>query len=204
MSAPQHSADDRAEDAAQGTAGRCRLRGRRRSLTSTLASEIADHRHRQQRQHLAQQAAVDARGAGGSVGHAAADILGAENLAENVVALLHRGRLLAQHQVKQSARSGSAAKPAEDRAEPAAISEVDVEARLAAMAGADKLNWRTSIVDLFKLVGLDPSYANRKELAQELGRTDYEGSAEDNIWLHKATMREIAKNGGKVPASMTD
>lgn len=89
-------------------------------------------------------------------------------------------------------------------AKPAAISEVDVEARLAAMAGADKLDWRTSIVDLFKLVGLDPSYANRKELAQELGRTDYEGSAEDNIWLHKATMREIAKNGGKVPASMTD
>lgn len=89
-------------------------------------------------------------------------------------------------------------------AKPAAISEVDVEARLSAMAGADKLNWQTSIVDLFKLVGLDPSYANRKELAEELGRTDYEGSAEDNIWLHKATMREIARNGGKVPARMTD
>lgn len=89
-------------------------------------------------------------------------------------------------------------------ARPVAVSEVDVEARLGGMAGADRLNWQTSIVDLFKLVGLDPSYANRKELAQELGRTDYEGSAEDNIWLHKATMREIAKNGGKVPARMTD
>ncbi|MCL4674154.1 MAG: DUF3597 family protein [Sphingomonadaceae bacterium] len=107
---------------------------------------------------------------------------------------------------KKPAAPAAAPKPAAPAApaKPAAISEVDVEARLAAMAGADKLNWRTSIVDLFKLVGLDPSYANRKELAQELGRTDYEGSAEDNIWLHKATMREIAKNGGKVPASMTD
>lgn len=110
---------------------------------------------------------------------------------------------------KKPAAPAAAPKPAAPAApaapaKPAAISEVDVEARLSAMAGADKLNWRTSIVDLFKLVGLDPSYANRKELAQELGRTDYEGSAEDNIWLHKATMREIAKNGGKVPASMTD
>lgn len=110
---------------------------------------------------------------------------------------------------KKPAAPASAPKPAAPAApaapaKPAAISEVDVEARLSAMAGADKLNWQTSIVDLFKLVGLDPSYANRKELAEELGRTDYEGSAEDNIWLHKATMREIAKNGGKVPASMTD
>ena len=89
-------------------------------------------------------------------------------------------------------------------AAPKPISEVDVEARLGGMAGADKLNWRTSIVDLFKLLGLDPSYENRKELAQELGRTDYSGTAEDNIWLHKATMKEIAKNGGKVPADMLD
>ncbi|MEL7446146.1 MAG: DUF3597 domain-containing protein [Pseudomonadota bacterium] len=87
---------------------------------------------------------------------------------------------------------------------PAAISEVDVEARLDAMTGADKLNWRTSIVDLMKLIGVDPSYGNRKELAGELGRTDYEGSAEDNIWLHKQTMKELAKNGGKVPADFLD
>lgn len=86
----------------------------------------------------------------------------------------------------------------------APISEVDVEARLDAMAGADRLNWRTSIVDLMKLIGVDSSYENRKELAQELGRTDYSGSAEDNIWLHKQTMRELAKNGGKVPAEFRD
>ena len=95
-------------------------------------------------------------------------------------------------------------KAAQPRSAPAAISEVDVEARLSGMAGADKLNWRTSIVDLFKLLGLDPSYANRKELAGELGRADYEGGADDNIWLLKATMGEIAKNGGKVPADMLD
>ena len=84
------------------------------------------------------------------------------------------------------------------------VSNVDVESRLSAMDGADKLNWRTSIVDLLKLLGIDSSYANRKELATELGRADYEGSADDNIWLHKRTMRELADNGGKVPADMLD
>ena len=81
---------------------------------------------------------------------------------------------------------------------------VDVEAQLAAKPGADKLNWRTSIVDLLKLLGIDSSYENRKELAGELGRSDYSGSADDNIWLHKATMRELQKNGGKVPVDMLD
>ena len=89
----------------------------------------------------------------------------------------------------------------------AAISEVDVEAILsgeAAKAGQD-LNWRTSIVDLMKLLGIDSSLANRKELAQELGYTgELDGSAEMNIWLHKAVMRELAANGGKVPADLTD
>ncbi|WP_432200890.1 DUF3597 domain-containing protein [Erythrobacter sp. W53] len=98
----------------------------------------------------------------------------------------------------------AAAPAAATPAAPTPVSGVDVVARLSAKPGADNLNWQTSIVDLFKLLGLDPSYANRKELAGELGRTDYEGSAEDNIWLHKATMQEIAKNGGTVPADMTD
>ena len=87
----------------------------------------------------------------------------------------------------------------------ATLSEVDVEQNLAAMGQGKDLNWRTSIVDLMKLVGIDSSLDNRKELARELGYTgDLDGSAEMNIWLHKATMRELAKNGGKVPASMTD
>jgi hypothetical protein len=102
------------------------------------------------------------------------------------------------------AEAAPAVAPPAQSAAPAPVSEVDVVANLSAMPGADGLNWRTSIVDLFKLLGIDSSYANRKELAQELGRTDYEGSAEDNIWLHKATMQELAKNGGKVPADMLD
>lgn len=92
-------------------------------------------------------------------------------------------------------------------AAPTPISDVDVEAILsaeAAKAGQD-LNWRTSIVDLMKLLGIDSSLANRKELATELGYTgELDGSAEMNIWLHKAVMRELAANGGKVPADLTD
>ncbi|MEL6878229.1 MAG: DUF3597 domain-containing protein [Pseudomonadota bacterium] len=84
-------------------------------------------------------------------------------------------------------------------AERAAISEVDVVARISSIPGADKLNWKTSIVDLLKLVQVDPSYANRKELAQEMGNTDYSGTAEDNIALHKAVMQKIADAGGIVP-----
>jgi len=87
---------------------------------------------------------------------------------------------------------------------PKPVHEVDVEQRLDGMSGADKLNWRTSIVDLMKLIGLDASYENRKELATELGRSDYSGSADDNIWLHKRTMQELAKNGGKVPKQFLD
>ena len=86
--------------------------------------------------------------------------------------------------------------------------QVDVEQVLkdiAASKGNPDLNYKTSIVDLMKLLGLDSSLDNRKELATELGYTGAtDGSAEMNIWLHKAVMRELAKNGGKVPASMTD
>lgn len=86
----------------------------------------------------------------------------------------------------------------------ASVSEVDVEKRLDALDNADELNWRTSIVDLMTLIRLDPSYGNRKELAEEMGRTDYEGTAEDNIWLHKRVMQEIAKAGGRVPATLRE
>lgn len=92
-------------------------------------------------------------------------------------------------------------------AAPVAISDVDVEANLTSLAAAkgQALNWRTSIVDLMKLLDIDSSLDNRKELAKELGYTGaLEGSAEMNIWLHKAVMRELAKNGGKVPADLTD
>ena len=88
--------------------------------------------------------------------------------------------------------------------QPKATPVVDVENSLDSMPGADRLNWRTSIVDLMKLIGVDSSYENRKALAQELGRPDYSGSADDNVWLHKRTMRELSANGGKVPAEFLD
>jgi hypothetical protein len=89
--------------------------------------------------------------------------------------------------------------------EPVAITEVDVIANLEEMAAGKNLNWRTSIVDLMKLIGMDASLQERKDLAMELGYTgELEGSAEMNIWLHKAVMRELAANGGKVPAELLD
>lgn len=95
--------------------------------------------------------------------------------------------------------------PAPTTPAPAPVSQFDVEANLSEMAQDKDLNWRTSIVDLMKLLGIDSSLANRKELAQELGyKGALDGSAEMNIWLHKATMRKLAQNGGKVPASMLD
>jgi hypothetical protein len=90
-------------------------------------------------------------------------------------------------------------------AAPVAVSEVDVIANLEELGAGKNLNWRTSIVDLMKLLGMDASLQERKDLAMELGYTgDLEGSAEMNIWLHKAVMRELAKNGGKVPAELLD
>ncbi|MDP3550069.1 MAG: DUF3597 domain-containing protein [Novosphingobium sp.] len=95
--------------------------------------------------------------------------------------------------------------PAPAAAPAAPAAPVDVEANLTEMAQGKSLNWRTSIVDLMKLLDIDSSLANRKELAQELGYTGVlDGSAEMNIWLHKATMRKLAENGGKVPADLMD
>lgn len=98
--------------------------------------------------------------------------------------------------------------PAAAPASPAAgAPRVDVEAVLNDMAkkNPEKLNWRTSIVDLMKLVGMDSSLTARKELAQEL---NYTGNTTDtasmNMWLHKQVMRKIAENGGKLPADMKD
>ena len=70
----------------------------------------------------------------------------------------------------------------------------------AAAAKKEKLNWRTSIVDLMKVLDLDSSLAARKELAKELGYTgDTNDSAKMNVWLHKQVMIKLAANGGKVP-----
>jgi hypothetical protein len=84
---------------------------------------------------------------------------------------------------------------------------VDVDEVLADLAAqnGEKLNYKSSIVDLMKLLDLDSSLANRKELAEELGYTGArDGSAEMNIWLHKAVMKKLEANGGKVSADLRD
>jgi len=89
-------------------------------------------------------------------------------------------------------------------AAPDPISQEQMEARIAAMPNADKFNWKTSIVDLMKMVGLDPSFANRKELAEELGMEGYSGTAEENINLHHAVLNMLAAEGGKVGGMLKD
>ncbi len=82
---------------------------------------------------------------------------------------------------------------------------VDVTAILDGLAAKnpEKLEWRKSIVDLMKLVGMDSSLSARKELAAELHYTgDTSDSAKMNIWLHKEVIKKIAENGGKVPADL--
>ena len=96
------------------------------------------------------------------------------------------------------------AMPMADAAPAAAAAPVDVAASLGAMDGADNLNWKSSVVDLMKLVGIDASFENRKSLAHELGNADYSGSAEDNIMLQKSVMKALADNGGQVPAELLD
>ena len=88
----------------------------------------------------------------------------------------------------------------------AAISQVDVVAKLEALAAANSqtLNWKVSIVDLMKLLGLDSSLAARKELATELGcpADKMADSAQMNIWLHKTVLQRLADNGGNIPREL--
>jgi hypothetical protein len=112
----------------------------------------------------------------------------------------------APQQSAPQAAPQAAPRPAAPPAQ-APMEEVDVEAILSAKAAhqGQQLNWRTSIVDLLKLLDIDSSLQARKELAQEL---DYKGdtgdSASMNIWLHRQVMNRLAANGGKVPADLRD
>jgi Domain of unknown function (DUF3597) len=73
----------------------------------------------------------------------------------------------------------------------------------ASACAAEHLDWKKSIVDLMKLVGMDSSLSARKELAKDLGYAgDMNDSASMNIWLHSAVMKKLADNGGKVPAEL--
>jgi hypothetical protein len=99
---------------------------------------------------------------------------------------------------------GSATASSSASAAPAAQS-VDVAPILdkAVAAKKEKLEWRTSIVDLMKALDIDSSLGARKELAKELGYTgDTNNSATMNVWLHKQVMAKLAANGGKLPADI--
>lgn len=95
--------------------------------------------------------------------------------------------------------------PGSAAAAPAPAAQVDVGAILDGLAAksSEQLDWKRSIVDLMKLVGMDSSLGARKELAKDLGYSgDMSDSASMNIWLHSAVMKKIAENGGKVPADL--
>ena len=104
-----------------------------------------------------------------------------------------------------SAAPAPAPTPAAGSAAPAKLSQIDVDATLIRLAGqkGGGGNWRTSIVDLLKLLDLDSSLTARKQLAQELNvHAGADGTAEQNIALSKAVMQKLAENGGKVPDSL--
>jgi len=94
----------------------------------------------------------------------------------------------------------------EPEAAPAPVAMVDVVAQLEARAAANpqKLNWRTSIVDLLKLLDIDSSFGARKQMAAELGCPDalMADSAQMNMWLHKTVLKRIAENGGNIPSDL--
>lgn len=125
----------------------------------------------------------------------------------------------------QAAEAGtSSSKPSESQAQPSSGGgsapastatsggtssggSVDVEAVLNDLAAKNpqKLNWRTSIVDLMKLLDLDSSLHARQQLADELHYTgDKNDSASMNVWLHKQVIKKLEENGGKVPADLKD
>jgi len=89
-----------------------------------------------------------------------------------------------------------------ERPEPHAI---DIENHLDSMPGADHLNWRTSIIDLMDLLGVDSSDEARRLLAEELGYDGLAGDARDrDNWLHTRVLAELADHGGIVPPEFGD
>lgn len=122
--------------------------------------------------------------------------------------IFHHGQAQAAPQPRPQQSAGAApAQPQQAQRQPQPQQPVDVEAVLTQLAGqkGGGGNWRTSIVDLLKLLDLDSSLEARRSLGQELGvHAGADGSAEQNIALHKAAMKKLAENGGKVPDSLKD
>src|SRR5688500_3911928 len=116
-----------------------------------------------------------------------------------------RGRGSSQQATGPQPTTAASSQPSGQGGQQATLENVDVDKVLGDMASkkGGGGNYRESIVDLLKLLDLDSSLNARKELAQELNvNAGAHGSAEQNIALHKAVMRRIAENGGRVPESM--
>jgi hypothetical protein len=102
-----------------------------------------------------------------------------------------------------SADTAASAGPSSAPAAPAQTVDVAAIVDKAAAAKGEKLEWRTSIVDLMKALDIDSSLGARRELAKELGYAgDSNDSATMNIWLHRQVMVKLAANGGKLPAEI--
>ncbi len=117
------------------------------------------------------------------------------------------GKILEKLGFSQPAKAEAAPQPPPAvPSAPAPIAVVDVVAQLEKLAASNpqKLNWKVSIVDLLKLLGLDSSFGARKELAVELGcpAEKMGDSAQMNMWLHKTVLQKIADNGGNIPKEL--
>jgi hypothetical protein len=130
------------------------------------------------------------------------------NILETIMGKILPKQAQAQQQTptQQPATAQPSPLKTNDMAAPSPVmSEVDVEKVLQAMEnkGSQPLDWRHSIVDLLKMLGMESDLASRKQLAKELNYTgDMNDSAKMNIWLHQQVMQKLEANGGKIPESM--
>ena len=119
--------------------------------------------------------------------------------------IFHHGAVAEHPYDAIPAAGGTAGSGGATGAAVATPAQVDVAAVLEKLAASNsqKLDWRHSIVDMMKLVGMDSSLAARKALAADLHYSgDTDDSATMNMWLHKEVMKKLAENGGKVPAEL--
>ena len=115
----------------------------------------------------------------------------------------------ASHPPSPVSHSGApaASPPSSSASGTTAAAPVDVDAVLSGLAAkhSETLDWKKSIVDLLKLVGMDSGLSARKELATELGYSgDQSDSSQMNLWLHREVLKKLAANGGKVPPELLD
>ena len=122
----------------------------------------------------------------------------------NILEKLGIGSANAATETAADTAAAPAAAPAEAAVQAVAVVDVVAQLEKRAAASSQPLNWKTSIVDLLKLLEIDSSLAARKELATELAcPTDLMGdSAKMNVWLHKTVLARIAANGGNVPKEL--